>query len=463
MQVSQLSPAESRDRLSAATEALLSKPVLPLLLRFALPNTIALLAASLASISETAFAGRFGTEALAGLALVFPFVMLQTMMSAGAMGGGVSSAISRALGAGQPERAQALAAHALLIAVTAGTVYMVLLLAGGSTFFSWLGGKGETLRQAVSYSQIAFLGSIFMWVVNTLSSVLRGGGNMLVPSAVLLAVSITQVALSGLLGLGFGPVPSYGMSGVAAGQVIAYAGGTLFLVLWLRSSRSRIRLTWPGGPVRADMLADILKVGAFACISPLQTVLTILILTRLVAQFGTEALAGYGIGARLEFLLIPVAFAIGVASVPLVGLAIGAGKTERARRAAWSAAALAMVILTVIGIVVTADPDLWTTLFTLEPAIRASAASYFHWAGPFYGLFGLGLSLYFSSLGAGRVAGPVLAGTVRLVIVAAGGLALALVAAPTWSIFALIGLGMAIYGLSTAGIVWKTSWVGPPR
>ena len=135
------------------------------------------------------------------------------------------------------------------------------------------------------------------------------------------------------------------MAGVAAGQVIAYAMGTIYLYAYLRSSRSRVRLSVRATPLRRDLLRDILKVGALACISPLQTVLTILILTWLVAQFGTTALAGYGIGTRLEFLLIPIAFAIGVASVPLVGMAMGAGKIARARRATWIAAALASALL----------------------------------------------------------------------------------------------------------------------
>ena len=80
------------------------------------------------------------------------------------------------------------------------------------------------------------------------------------------------------------------------------------------------------------MFIDILKVGAIACFSPLQSVLSVSIFTHMLAQFGTEVLAGYGIGARLEFLLTSIAFAVGIASVPMVGMAIGAGK-DRARPA----------------------------------------------------------------------------------------------------------------------------------
>ena len=99
---------------------LLTTPILPALLRLALPNMVAMLATALATVAETAYVGSFGVPALAGMALVFPMVMLQMMLSGGAMGGGVAAAISRALGAGSLERASALAVHALWIGLAAG-------------------------------------------------------------------------------------------------------------------------------------------------------------------------------------------------------------------------------------------------------------------------------------------------------------------------------------------------------
>lgn len=418
----------------------------------------AMLSTALAAIAETTYVGSFGVSSLAAMALVFPMIMLQQMMSAGAMGGGVSSAVSRALGGGDTERASALAVHAMWIGLSAGAAYMVLMLAFGPTIYAMLGGSGEALTQAVAYSNVAFVGSLGVWLTNTFASVVRGSGNMKVPSVTFLAISVAQVLIGGALGLGWGSFPRWGMPGVAAGQVIAYGAGAVFLYFYLTSSRSRIKLATSTTPVKKELLRDILKVGALACISPLQTVLTILILTRLVAQFGTDALAGYGIGTRLEFLLVPIAFAVGVASVPLVGMAIGAGKIARARRVAWIAAAMTTVILGLLGLLLAIAPDLWTTLFTVDARVVSSAAVYFRWAGPAYGLFGLGLCLYFSSLGAGKVGGPVLAGTLRLAVVAIGGWMLAAAKAPPWTIFALVALGMAAYGLAMVVAVRATRW-----
>jgi putative MATE family efflux protein len=446
----------------AAQHPLLAGAILPTLLRLALPTSIAMVATSLVAIAETAYVGLLGTLPLAGLALVFPMVMLQQTMSSGAMGGGISSAISRALGAGNQDRAAALAQHAFLIGATAGLFFFALFQLLGPAIYALLGGRDGVLAEALTYSNVVFFGAPSIWLANTFASILRGTGNMVVPSVVLLIVAAAQIVFGGMLGLGIGPAPRLGMAGVALGQVIAFSAGALYLYWHLASGRARVTLKLSTISVSWDILRDILKVGAIACISPLQTILSILIVTRLVSALGTEALAGYGIGARLEFLLIPITFAIGVASVPMVGMAVGAGDVARARRVAWTAGTVATLGLTIVGVLVALQPLLWAGLFTSDPAILASASTYLRWAGPFYGLFGLGLSLYFASQGSGKILGPVLAGTARLLVVLIGGLWLVSLNAPAWQVFALVGAAMAVYGVATAFALWIADW-GPQK
>jgi Na+-driven multidrug efflux pump len=284
-----------------------------------------------------------------------------------------------------------------------------------------------------------------------------------VPSLTLLLAAGLQIALGGTLGLGLGPVPRLGIGGVAAGQVVGSAIGAAFLLWFLTSGGARVRLELRGMRLQREMFFDILKVGAVAAFSPLQSVLTVLILTGLVARFGTEALAGYGIGARLEFLLVPITFAVGVASVPMVGMAIGARNVARARRVAWTAAGLATVTLGCIGLVVCAHPSLWSGLFSAEPQVRDAAGLYLRLAGPAFAFVGLGMALYFASQGSGKVLGPVLASTVRLAVVAGGGWLLAASAAPVWTLFALVAFSMVAYGLTTAAAVYITPWGPDPR
>jgi putative MATE family efflux protein len=413
---------------------------------------------TLVAVAETSYIGRLGTEPLAGIALVFPFVMLTQMMSAGAMGGGVSSAVSRALGAGNRERAAALALHAAMIGACAGLFFTGVLLGFGRDFYLLLGGRGAVLEQAMLYSEVLFSGAVSIWLVNTLASVVRGTGDMRTPSAALIGVAIVQIAVGGALGLGLFGFPKFGMRGVAAGQLAAFTLGAIFLIWYLASGRSRLTLNFAAFRFQRDMFFDILKVGAISCLSPLQSVLTILIFTKILAGFGTETLAGYGMGSRLEFLLIPIAFAFGVASVPMVGMAMGAGLVSRARQVAWTAGAAAGLTVGLVGLVVAIRPALWVSLFTSDPGVTAAAYSYFAWAGPAFGFFGMGVCLYFASQGAAKVGGPVLAGTIRLLLVGLGGWWLVSIAAPAWTLFALVGAAMVVFGLSTALSIRLTRW-----
>jgi putative MATE family efflux protein len=441
-------------------QRLLTAPILPTLLRLAAPNVLAMVMTVLVGIAETYYVGRLGTTPLAAMALVFPFAMLTQMMSAGAMGGGVSAAISRALGASDLVRAHSLVQHALLIGLGAGLLYSAIFLLWGPDFYALLGGQGAVQQQAVQYGQVLFAGAVLVWLLNTLASIVRGTGDMRAPSLALVATAVLQIALGGALSLGAGPVPAMGMVGVALGHILATAVGVLYFLWYLVRGQGRLTLHLQGFALQRVLFVDILRVGAVACLSPVQSVLAILIFTGLLAQLGTEALAGYGIGQRLEFLLIPIAFGIGVAAVPMVGMAMGAGQVARARRVAWVAAGVSALNLAVIGAVVTLAPDLWARLFSQDEAVLAYARQYLVTAGPAFPFFGLGLTLYFASQGAGQVIGPVLAGTVRLVLVAGAGWWLAQHQGTAGDFYGLVAVAMLLYGVVTAAAVAFTPW-GP--
>jgi putative MATE family efflux protein len=437
---------------------MLHGPVLPVLASLALPNILAMVAVAATSIAETTYVGLLGRDQLAAMALVFPLAMLMQMFSAGAMGGGVSSAISRALGARDLEGAQSLARHAVAVALGAGVIFTLLFLAGGDALYRMLGARGAVLEQAHRYATVLFSGVSLVWLANTMISVVRGTGNMHVPSISILAVALLQITLGAVLGLGWGPFPRWGMAGVALGQVLAYGAACVWLGFYMCSPQRRVRLGRHGWQLTRSRFWQILRVGLLACLSPLQSVLTVLVVTGLIARMGVDALAGYGIGARLEFLAIPIAFGVGVATLPMVGMAVGSGNVPRARRVAWVGGALSAAIVGVIGALVTLWPELWARLFTDVPAVLHYCSQYLRHAGPAYAFFGLGLTLYFASQGAGKVLGPVLAGTLRLAIVLVGGWLLTVTDAPEWAYFALVGLAMAAYGLATAGAVWGTPW-----
>jgi putative MATE family efflux protein len=447
---------------ATARNVLVDGAILRTLLWLAWPNVIALSAGTCVVIAETSYIGRLGVESLAAMALVFPFVILTMTMSGGAMGGGVASAVARALGAGDVDRAATLATHALLIGICFGLTFMLGMLVFGPTLLELLGGRGKVLADAIGYAQIFFGGAVLPWLMNSMAGILRGTGNMKLPSLMILTSAICQIILGGTLGLGVGPIPQFGMRGVAAGSLIAYCISISVMAWYLFSGRARVVPRMRGLRVRRAMFFDILKVGAVSCFSPLQSVLTISIFTHMLAGFGTAILAGYGIGARLEFMLTSVAFAVGIASVPMIGMAIGAGRIARARRIAWVAGSVSFVSVGVVGSLIAIFPDLWVDIFTNDASVRAASRQYLSIAAPMYAFIGLAMSMYFSSQGAAKVLGPVLAQTARLIFIAVGGWWLSTHGATAANFFALAASSMAVLGVLSASSVVVTRW-GPRR
>src|SRR4029450_3552332 len=337
------------------------------------------------------------------------------------MGGGIASAVARALGGGRREEADRLAAHGLLIALAMGAFFTLTLLAGGPAVYRALGGHGAALDAALAYSRVLFGGAAVFWLFNSLASVIRGTGRMLLPAVVMAGASVLYLLLSPALVMGWGSLPRLGVPGAAAASVIAFGAGTLVLTGHLLSGGSLVRLRPSGFRPRLALFQEILRVGAPGALNTVFTNLTVVLLTGLVGPFGIHALAGYGMGARLEYIQIPLVFGVGSALVAMVGTNVGAGRIARAERVAWVGAGLAGGVTGAIGLAFALFPRSWMGLFTSEPAVIAGGATYLRMGGPAYGFFGVGLALYFASQGAGRLAWPLLAGFLRLILAAAGG------------------------------------------
>lgn len=442
------------------TRALLEAPIAPTLLRMAVPNVLVMVAQAGAGLIETWFIGKLGTDALAGVALVFPVLMMMQMMSAGAMGGGIASAIARALGAGRKADADALGLHAIALAVGFALLFSVGLLAFGAPLYRQMGGTGASLEAAMLYSNWIFAGSVLIWLFNSLAAVVRGTGNMALPAAVTCAGLAVLIPLSPLLIFGWGPVPAFGIAGGAMAFLVYYAGGTVALALYLRSPRSLVKPNLHGAGWRWPLFRDILRVGLVATVSALATNLTIGIATAQVGQLGPAAIAGYGTASRLEYLLVPLVFGMGAPLVAMVGTCIGAGHRERALRASWIGAALVAVLCEIVGLAAAFFPRAWLSLFGSDPAMLEAGASYLRIVGPAYGFFGFGLALYFASQGAGKLAWPLMGNVARLAVAGLGGWLVLRSGGGLAGVFAAQAAALVLYGLFNAWAVAGGAWFG---
>ena len=400
---------------------LLTAPIGPSLLRLAGPTTAVMIVQTLVAIVETFIFGKLGVEALAGFALVFPLMMMMTMMAAGGMGGGVTAAMARAMGGGRLEDARALVVHAGLLAVVLSLVFTAFAWTLAPALFRLLGGSGETLANAEIYAQVLFTGSLTIWLNFFLSSLLRGGGDAATPGRYMLLSSLAQMPLSAILALGIGDWPGLGVAGPAISMLTTSLASALLQARAVWSGRLGFVPSLTGIRLQRRLFWDILRVGLIASFSAFTANLTAMLVTGLVGRFGVAALAGYGIGVRMEFMLVPLAFGIGSALTTLVGVAAGAGNWRRAVRVSWIGSLISGGAIGALGWIVALLPEGWARLFTGEPQVIASTVSYITHVAPFYFLFGIGMTLSFASQGAGRMKAPFFAGIARLAIATGGG------------------------------------------
>ena len=445
-------PGETFPSTVRATNGELARRILAL----AAPTTVLSALQVVALLLETWIAARLGRAALAGWAVVLPFALLLGQMSAGAMGGGVVSAIARALGARRPDEAAALALHALLIALGFAAMFVVLLAGFPWALLTLIGGA-DAAAAGAPYALVLFgLGAVPVWMANTLGSILRGAGRHALAARVLnvawlaypvLAFVMAEALGMGLVGLGLAFASCFWVAAAVMARVV-FSGAAGF------TPDLRVIL-------RQELFQRILAVGAIACtLAVIANLATILVTARL-ADYGSAVVAAYGVSARLEFMMIPLAFGVGSALTALVGRAVGQGDWETARRTAWVGAAMALGVCSAVGITVATFPMFFATMFASDAEVAAIAAQALRFIGPAFGGFGLGMAMYFAAMGAGRMSYPIAAGLTRLTIAVGGGWLLAdVLGFGMEGQFLAVALGVTAFGVLTAAAVRPGVW-GP--
>jgi len=441
------------------TQEFLTRPIIPLLIRMSAPNTIAFFIQSLVVLTEVWFISRLGTNSLAAVALAFPLLMITQTMSGGALGGAITSAIARSMGADDIEKAERLIWHSIIISLGGAISFLILFLLFGKQLLFLLGGRGEILQESYAYCSILFFGGILLWLSGSLSAVLRGMGNMRFPATLMVITSSIQVILSGGFILGWFGFPKLGVPGAAVAVLISSALMVTVILFKLRSKSIPASLRKERFQLRKILFDNIFEVAIPASLSPLLVVGTILVLTGLVGRFGTEALAGYGIGSRVEFLMIPLIFGIGTAMTSIVGANIGALNIDRAEKVGILGGSTAGFVSILIGLTLAVFPEAWIQFFTDDIKAFEVTKKYIQIVGPFYIFQGIGLSLYFASQGANAMKWPTIATIARFIIACAGGgISVYWLDLGIESIFISSSAAMAIFGLMIFISIKKGAW-----
>lgn len=430
------------------TEQFLKDPIFPLLIKMSAPNTVAFLINAVVVLAEFWFISQLGITPLAAVTLAFPAIMLTQQMAFGALGGAVTSSIARSLGAADKPRAEKLLWHSLYISCFGALAFLIIFFIFGEPLLRILGGTGALLEESLAYCFVYLLGAIVVWLSGSLTAALRGMGDMQFPAVLTVICAGIQVFFSAGFILGSFGLPKLGLVGSAWSMIVTSGFMALVTLIKISSPSSPVRLKLKRLTIERELFVDIFSVALPASLSPIMTVATVLLLTGLIGQFGTSAIAGYGIGSRVEFLLIPIVFGIGTAMTAMVGTNIGAKNIERAEKIGMVGATTAGLLSAVIGLALALTPNLWISIFTSDPETLLVTKQYIQILGVCYVFQGYGLSLYFASQGANAMKWPIIITAIRLIVFSV----LALVAV-YWlsyglvSIFYASAIAMVIFGI----------------
>jgi putative MATE family efflux protein len=349
--------------------------------------------------------------------------------------------------------------HALILAAVLGACFAALDWACAAGLFALLGGRGAALERALSYSHVLFSGAVAIWASAFLAALLRGSGDSVTPARVGLLASIAYVPLSGILTLGLADWPGFGVAGSAIASLVVATGTTLALAGAIGEGRLGFVVKWDGLRLQWRIFREILRVGILGSITTLIASLTAVLMIGLAGRFGVAALAGYGIGARLEYMIAPVAFGIGSGLTTLVGVAAGAEAWQRAARVAWTGGLIAFLALGSIGWLVSLFPEAWSRLFSADEQVVAASVSYIRHVAPFYCLFGLGVSLNFASQGAGRMLAPLMASFARMAAATIiGWIVVERTSFGLDGLFSAIAFGIFVYGCGITLALFVRPW-----
>ena len=403
------------------------------ILKTSIPLIVAFLLQSAFNIVDAFFVGKISSEALAAVSISFPVVFLIISLGAG-IGCGASAVFFRFIGAKEYEHANNAAMHSIIAAVVIGILLSTLGFLAAPVLFDWTGAKGNLKAMALDYINILLLFSSFMLVIMVTNSILRGEGDMKTPMKIMGFSAILNMILDPIFIFTLG----WGIRGAAMATVFSRSVGLIFLVYYMLSGKSLIKLDFGNFRYNFDYIKRVFYVGIPSALSNITMSVGMFILTVIVGFFGTDALAAFGIGFRLDAIAILPGMGISVAVISIVGQSIGAGKIERARKVAMRAGVFSSVFMSVVGIFLYAFAPQIISIFNSEPEVIEHGTSFLHIIPLSYLFVGIAMCASGAFIGSGKAVLALISTILRVIV---------------FSVPAAYFLSMQ-YGYGVSGVWW---------
>ena len=357
-----------------------------LLLSF--PLVTAMFMQSMFTIVDTFFVAKLGTDAVAALSAVFPIFFIIIAITTG-LSVGVSSYISRAIGAKKFEKVSEIAENGLLLSIL---ISVAVLIAGAITLkpiISFLGVADAVGMLMDEYMMIIYIGSSAFFLGQAANAILMGEGDTKTPTKGFIIATILNIILDPILIFGFSSIPAMGVKGAAIATIIARSAGTIYVFAHLFSGKAIIKLAFKKLTLAYPSMKEILKVCIPTAATQMSVSIGFFFINKLVASFGSNALAGLGIASRIESIAILPVIALSISTITVIGQNMGAGRFDRAKHAFLVASSTGFIFIEIIGALLFFAGPFFISLFTKNPDVVSYGASYFKIIALFYGFFAL--------------------------------------------------------------------------
>lgn len=370
---------------------------------------------AVSNVVYTYFVSRLGVDAIGAVSLVFPVSLLAVTAMGGGIGAGATSAVARALGGGRRAEAATLGGQALVLAVLLGWGFGIVAWFGVGPLFGLMGATGAVHDGATVFARVVFGGVCITFFSMMLDSVMRAEGNVRTPATWATTSLVMQMVVTPLFMFRFG----WGLVGGALAMLTCQALAIVPRAYWVFGGRGVVRPAFRFAHAGFGPMREIVRVGVPAALSTSVNNVGLMVLTGVVARLGASDLAAYGLGTRLDFVLMSFAYGVGAAVLTLVGLAAGATRDDRIRAFVGRGVAIAVVLLAIPGVVVWWRPALWLGMFTDDAGIHRVGSLYFRTIAPTYPFVGVAMVISFAFQGLGRATLPLAVTILRIASVLA--------------------------------------------
>ncbi len=298
------------------------------LVKLTIPMIAGMMGMTVFNITDTWFVGQLGADELAAMSYTFPVIFVIASIAMG-LGVSVSSLVSRAIGEGNHQKVQRLTTDTILLTLVVISFFSATGLLTMDPLFRLLGASGRVLELVREYMFIWYLGLPFVFIPMVGNNAIRATGDTTTPSQIMILAMIVNIILDPLLIFGAGPFPELGLTGAAIATVIARVV-TFVAAIYVLHRREKM-LSFSAVPVSEviNSWKSILYIGIFASLTNLLMPVSIGIITRVLSGYGDNAVAGFGIGSKLDMCAMAVVAALGSVLAPFVGQNMGAGKRCR--------------------------------------------------------------------------------------------------------------------------------------